>query len=218
VLLEAGEKIRQETRHWDETDGRTHTLRSKEDADDYRYFLEPDLVPLNPDQAWIDAVRAALPMLPRERRLRLSQATGAPADGEAIMVVVERGQDDYVMAVGDAGADVARALVHVKEAFAEQGASPTVPASDLAQMIIMETGGKLTSTQAKTVLAEIVANGGGDAEAIVDQVIAEQAEAWSKYCGGEQKAMGALVGAIMKASQGKADGKAVTALLLAKKG
>jgi aspartyl-tRNA(Asn)/glutamyl-tRNA(Gln) amidotransferase subunit B len=190
---------------------------------------------LNPDQAWIDAVRAALPMLPRERRLRLSQATGAPADGEAIMVVVERGQDDYVMAVGDAGADVARALVHVKEAFAEQGASPTVPASDLAQMIIMETGGKLTSTQAKTVLAEIVANGGGDAvaiaaakgfeamdnsalEAIVDQVIAEQAEAWSKYCGGEQKAMGALVGAIMKASQGKADGKAVTALLLAKKG
>ena len=235
VLLEAGEKIRQETRHWDETDGRTHTLRSKEDADDYRYFLEPDLVPLNPDQAWIDAVRAALPMLPRERRLRLSQATGAPADGEAIMVVVERGQDDYVMSVGEAGADVARALVHVKEAFAEQGANPTVPAADLAQMIIMETGGKLTSTQAKTVLAEIVANGGGDAvaiaaakgfeamdnsalEAIVDQVIAEQAEAWSKYCGGEQKAMGALVGAIMKASQGKADGKAVTALLLAKKG
>jgi aspartyl-tRNA(Asn)/glutamyl-tRNA(Gln) amidotransferase subunit B len=217
VLLEAGEKIRQETRHWDETDGRTHTLRSKEDADDYRYFLEPDLVPLNPDQAWIDAVRAALPMLPRERRLRLSQATGAPADGEAIMVVVERGQDDYVMSV------------------AEQGASPTVPAADLAQMIVMETSGKLTSTQAKTVLAEIVANGGGDAvaiaaakgfeamdnsalEAIVDQVIAEQAEAWSKYCGGEQKAMGALVGAIMKASQGKADGKAVTALLLAKKG
>ena len=235
VLLEAGEKIRQETRHWDETDGRTHTLRSKEDADDYRYFLEPDLVPLNPDQAWIDAVHAALPMLPRERRLRLSQATGAPADGEAIMVVVERGQDDYVMSVGEAGADVARALVHVKEAFAEQGANPTVPAADLAQMIIMETGGKLTSTQAKTVLAEIVANGGGDAvaiaaakgfeamdnsalEAIVDQVIAEQAEAWSKYCGGEQKAMGALVGAIMKASQGKADGKAVTALLLAKKG
>lgn len=235
VLLEAGEKIRQETRHWDETDGRTHTLRSKEDADDYRYFLEPDLVPLNPDQAWIDAVRAALPMLPRERRLRLSQATSAPADGEAIMVVVERGQDDYVMSVGEAGADVARALVHVKEAFAEQGANPTVPAADLAQMIIMETGGKLTSTQAKTVLAEIVANGGGDAvaiaaakgfeamdnsalETIVDQVIAEQSDAWLKYCGGEQKAMGALVGAIMKASQGKADGKAVTALLLAKKG
>ena len=67
-LIEAGERVRQETRHWDETDGRTHTLRSKEDADDYRYFLEPDLVPLAPDDAWIEAVRAALPPLPAARR------------------------------------------------------------------------------------------------------------------------------------------------------
>ncbi|NDB04501.1 MAG: Asp-tRNA(Asn)/Glu-tRNA(Gln) amidotransferase subunit GatB [Acidimicrobiia bacterium] len=235
ALIEAGESIRQETRHWDETDGRTHTLRTKEDADDYRYFLEPDLVPLVPEAAWIEAVRAALPMLPRERRRRLSQATGAAADGEAVMVVVERGQDDYVLAVAEAGADAARALVHVKEAYAEQGAEPRVPAADLARMIIMETGGKLTSTQAKTVLAELVANGGGDAEAIatangfeamdtsaleamVDEVIAAQPDAWAKYCAGEEKAMGALVGAIMKASKGKADGKAVTALLQSKRG
>ena len=235
ALIEAGESIRQETRHWDETDGRTHTLRTKEDADDYRYFLEPDLVPLVPEASWIEAVRAALPMLPRERRRRLSQATGAAADGEAVMVVVERGQDDYVLAVAEAGADAARALVHVKEAYAEQGAEPRVPAADLARMIIMETGGKLTSTQAKTVLAELVANGGGDAEAIakangfeamdtsaleamVDEVIAAQPDAWAKYCAGEEKAMGALVGAIMKASKGKADGKAVTALLQSKRG
>ena len=59
----AGETVRQETRHWDENDGRTHTLRTKEDADDYRYFLEPDLVPLVPSQEWIDRVHAALPML-----------------------------------------------------------------------------------------------------------------------------------------------------------
>ncbi|MFZ9676383.1 MAG: Asp-tRNA(Asn)/Glu-tRNA(Gln) amidotransferase subunit GatB [Ilumatobacteraceae bacterium] len=235
ALIEAGESIRQETRHWDETDGRTHTLRTKEDADDYRYFLEPDLVPLVPEAAWIEAVRAALPMLPRERRRRLSHATGAAADGEAVMVVVERGQDDYVLAVAEAGADAARALVHVKEAYAEQGAEPRVPAADLARMIILETGGKLTSTQAKTVLAELVANGGGDAEAIakangfeamdtsaleamVDEVIAAQPDAWAKYCAGEEKAMGALVGAIMKASKGKADGKAVTALLQSKRG
>ena len=234
VLLEAGEKIRQETRHWDETDGRTHTLRSKEDADDYRYFLEPDLVPLDPDAAWIESVRAALPMLPRERRNRLAQATGVASDAESIMVIVERGQDDYVLAVGRAGGDVGRALVHVKEAFAEQGSNPAVPAGDLAGMIILETGGKLTSTQAKTVLGELVAHGGGNAtaiaaakgfealdnsalEAIVNQVIAAQSESWAKYCGGEEKAMGALVGAIMKASQGKADGKAVTALLQAKR-
>ena len=235
ALIEGGEKVRQETRHWDENDGRTHTLRTKEDADDYRYFLEPDLVPLAPDASWIDAVRAALPMLPRERRARLSSATGAPSDGEAVMVVVERGQDDYVLAVAAAGADASRALVHVKEAYAEQGAMPAVPAADLARMIVLETSGKLTSTQAKTVLAEIVANGGGDAEkiaaakgfeamdtgaleAMVDDVIAAQADAWAKYCAGEEKAMGALVGAIMKASKGKADGKAVTALLQSKRG
>ena len=235
ALIEAGESIPQETRHWDETDGRTHTLRTKEDADDYRYFLEPDLVPLAPDADWIEAVRAALPMLPRERRSRLSRATGAAADAEAVMVVVERGQDDYVLAVAEAGADATRALVHVKEAYAEQGPRPSVPAADLARMIVMETGGKLTSTQAKTVLAELVANGGGDAEAIakangfeamdtsaleaiVDEAIAAQPDAWAKYCSGEEKAMGALVGAIMKASKGKADGKAVTALLQSKRG
>ena len=235
ALIESGEKIRQETRHWDENDGRTHTLRSKEDADDYRYFLEPDLVPLAPEKSWIDEVRASLPMLPRERRQRLSAATGAAADGEAVMVVVERGQDDYVLAVGEAGADVARALVHVKEAYAEQGSEPTVPAADLARLISMETSGALTATQAKTVLAEIVEAGGDDAtaiaaakgfeamdtselEAMVDDVIASNADAWAKYCGGEDKAMGALVGAIMKSSKGKADGKAVTALLQAKRG
>ena len=114
-----GDTVRQETRHWDEGDGRTHTLRSKEDADDYRYFLEPDLVPLVPSQEWIASVRAALPMLPAARRARLAEATGVAADSEAAMVVVDRGQDDYVLAVGEAGGDVARALVHVKEAWAD---------------------------------------------------------------------------------------------------
>lgn len=235
ALVEAGESIRQETRHWDESDGRTHTLRSKEDADDYRYFLEPDLVPLDPGAEWIEAVRAALPLLPRERRVRLSRATGAAADGEAVMVVVERGQDDYVLAVTESGADPARALVHVKEAYAEQGARPSVPVLDLARMITMEVSGTLTSTQAKIVLAELVANGGGDAEAIatakgfealdtsaleaiVDDAIAAQPAAWAKYCAGEEKAMGALVGAIMKASKGKADGRIVTALLQSRRG
>lgn len=234
ALIESGETIRQETRHWDETDGRTHTLRTKEDADDYRYFLEPDLVPLVPETAWIEAVRAALPMLPRERRHRLAEATGMAADSESVMVVVERGQDDYVLSVGDSGADVVRALVHVKEAYAEQGSHPIVPAGDLAGLIRMETSGKLTSTQAKQILADIVSAGGGDAvalaaargfeamdeaalESLVDQVISSQTEAWSKFCAGEDKAMGALVGAVMKASQGKADGKAVTALLLTKR-
>ena len=234
-LLETGGSIRQETRHWDENDGRTHTLRSKEDADDYRYFLEPDLVPLEPSPQWIAEVRESLPLLPSQRRARLAELTGQPATSEAIAVVVERGQDQYVEAVGHVGGDIGRALVHVKEAYAEQGPEPAVPAMDLALLTKLEVQGKLTATQAKAVLAELVANGGGDAEAIasakgfeamdtsalealVDQAIAAQPDAWAKYCAGEGKAMGALVGAVMKASQGKADGKLVTALLEQKKG
>ena len=118
-IVSNGETVRQETRHWDENDGRTHTLRSKEDADDYRYFLEPDLVPLVPSAEWIERVRDALPMLPAARRTRLAAATGVAPDSEAAMVVVDRGQDDYVLAVGELGGDVSRALVHVKEAFAD---------------------------------------------------------------------------------------------------
>ena len=233
-MLEAGESIRQETRHWDENDGRTHTLRVKEDADDYRYFQEPDLVVVDPDPEWIERVRAELPVLPAARRVRLAEATGQAVDSEAILVVTDRNQDAYVLAVAAVGGDAGRALVHVKEAFAEQGERPTVPAADLARLTGLETAGKLTATQAKQVLAEIVANGCGDAEAIamakgfeamdtselesmVDAAIAAQPDAWTKLCAGEDKAMGALVGAVMKASKGQADGKAVTALLEARR-
>jgi len=230
-LIESGDVVRQQTRHWDEGDGRTHTLRTKEDADDYRYFLEPDLVPLVPSAEWIQRVHDALPMLPAARRARLAEATGQPANGDAVSSVVERGQDDYVLAIVAVGGDAARALVYVKEAFAD---SPDVPAADLAALTLLEVGGKLTATQAKTVLAELVANGGGDAAAIaaakgfeaietselesfVDAAIAAEPDAWAKFCAGDGKAIGALVGLVMKASKGKADGKLVTQLLNQKK-
>ncbi len=233
-MLEAGEPIRQETRHWDENDSRTHTLRTKEDADDYRYFLEPDLVVLDPDAEWIDEVRASLPMLPAARRMRLAEATVQPVDSEAVLVITDRGQDGYVLDVIEQGGDPGRALVHVKEAFAEAGSEPVVPVGDIAALTRMEIAGDLTATQAKQVLAQIVADGGGDASAIaaakgfeamdtseletmVDRAIADQADAWEKFCAGENKAMGALVGAVMKASKGQADGKAVTALLNARR-
>jgi aspartyl-tRNA(Asn)/glutamyl-tRNA(Gln) amidotransferase subunit B len=234
-LIEAGETVRQETRHWDEGDGRTHTLRTKEDADDYRYFPEPDLVPLVPGAEWVDAVRSAMPPLPSVRRTALAAETGAALSGEAVSVVVERGQDRYVLAVKAAGGDAARALVHVKEAFAEQGAEPAVPAADLAALTRLEVDGALTATQAKAVLAELVANGGGDAasiarergfeamdmsalEGVVSEAIAANPGAWDKFCAGEDKALGALVGAVMKASRGQADGAAVTAMLRTKAG
>ncbi len=234
-LLESGDSVRQETRHWDEGDGRTHTLRVKEDADDYRYFLEPDLVPLAPSAEWIQRVHASLPPLPAQRREHLAVATGQPADSEAVMSVVERGQDHYVLAIGHLGGDPGRALVYVKEAFADEGVDPRVPAIDIAALTTLEVDGKVTATQAKAILSEILANGGGDAaaiaaskgfeaidtgalEAVVDQAIADQADAWAKFCAGDGKAMGAIVGAVMKATQGKADGKIVTALLNQKKG
>jgi aspartyl-tRNA(Asn)/glutamyl-tRNA(Gln) amidotransferase subunit B len=229
-VLESGGTIRQETRHWDDAEGRTHTLRSKEDADDYRYFLEPDLVLLDPGTEWIEQIRASLPMLPAARRAQLATLTGANKESESVYVVVERGQDEYIAAVAQAGGDAGRALVYVQQAFAEEGATPAVSAAHLAALTQMERDAKVTATQAKTILAEMVANGGGDpaaiaaakgfealdtsaVEAMVDAAIAQQADAWAKYCAGEEKAMGALVGAIMKASQGKADGKVVTAIL-----
>ncbi|MGA1345584.1 MAG: Asp-tRNA(Asn)/Glu-tRNA(Gln) amidotransferase subunit GatB [Ilumatobacteraceae bacterium] len=235
TLIAGGEAVRQETRHWDENDGRTHTLRSKEDADDYRYFPEPDLVPVHPDAAWIESIRSALPMLPAARRSRLADACGQDPDSEAVTTVVERGQDEYVLAVSAAGGSAERALVHVKEAFAEAGAAPTLPAARLAELTAMELAGALTATQAKTVLAEMVAAGDGDPaaiaaargfeamdtsalDALVDGAIAADPDAWAKFCAGDPKAVGALVGRVMKESRGQADGRAVTAALHARRG
>ena len=150
------------------------------------------------------------------------------------MTVVERGQDVYVAAVASHGGDAGRALTHVKEAFAELGASPAVPPADLAALIVMESSGSVTATQAKTLLGDMIAAGGGDPVALaaqhgfeamddselvalVDAAIAAEPEAWEKYCAGENKAMGALVGHVMKASRGQADGKAVSALLVARR-
>ena len=233
--IESGGTIRQETRHWDDAEGRTHTLRAKEDADDYRYFLEPDLVLLDPEREWVESIRAALPMLPAARRAALAALVGIDKESEAAYVVVERGQDDYVAEVIRAGGEPGRAVVYVQQAFAEEGAQPRVPAADVAALTLLERDSKVTATQAKTILAEIVANGGGDAaaiakskgfealdtsavEAMVDAAIAAQPDAWAKYCNGEEKAVGALVGAVMKVSQGKADGKVVTAILQARRG
>jgi aspartyl-tRNA(Asn)/glutamyl-tRNA(Gln) amidotransferase subunit B len=229
-LILDGSSVRQETRHWSEADGRTHTLRTKEDADDYRYFPEPDLVPLDPDQEWIERVRGSLPALPAQRRRDLAEVVGARADSVGVVVVVERGQDEYVAAAIAAGGDPERVLVHVQQAYADQGEHPDVPAESLARLTTMERSGALTATQAKTVLADILDGVGTDPETIaasrgfealdtgaldvfVTEAITAQADAWAKFCSGEDKAVGALVGAVMKASGGQADGKAVTAAL-----
>ena len=232
-LLEAGERIIQQTRHWNEDEGRTHTLRSKEEADDYRYFPEPDLVPLAPDAEWIDAARASLPRLPADRRADLAALAGVDATSGAVAVAVERGLDALAAAAIAAGGDKARVLTHVEHNLAVEGASALAPAA-FAALTRMEVAGELTATQAKAVLADLVENRGTDPAAtanamgfeamdtgaldsVVDEIIAAHPDEWQRYREGDDKAHGKLtgffVGEVMRATKGKADGKAVTARL-----
>jgi len=236
-LLESGERVRQETRHWDEASGRTGTLRVKEDADDYRYFPEPDLVPLEPTADDIARIDAALPALPAGRRATLASAAGREATDDAIVLAVQRDLDTLAAAAIATGADADRVLTHVEHNLAVEGAE-TLSAQHLAALVKMETGGELTATQAKTVLAEVVATGKdpaavaeergfealdtGALEGIVDEVIAAHPTEWEDFRTGDDKARGKLtgffMGKVMQASKGQADGKTATALLRSKAG
>jgi aspartyl-tRNA(Asn)/glutamyl-tRNA(Gln) amidotransferase subunit B len=232
-LHAAGEPVVQSTRGWDEATGTTVLMRTKEDADDYRYFPEPDLVPVDPDPAWVAEIAASLPLLPGARRIRLADLTGAGRGDEAVVALVDRGQDDQAVAAIEAGADGARVLVHVTQNLAGEGGADLDP-TRLAELVRMETGGDLTATQAKQVLAELVADPSvtaaevakakgfeamdtGALEAIVDQVIAANPTEWATYTGGDPKARGKMtgffIGQVMKASKGQADGKLATQLL-----
>ena len=236
-LIEAGERVHQQTRHWDEAAGRTGLLRSKEDADDYRYFPEPDLVPLEPSSEDIARIDAALPRLPAARRAALAKAAGTDHTGGAVAMAVERGLDDLTAGAIELGADPVRVLTHVEHNLAGDGAD-RLSAEHLAALVKMETSGELSATQAKTVLAEVVATGaspaevakakgyeamGSDAlEEILDAVIAAHPGEWEQLRAGDEKAQGKLVGffmgKVMQASKGQADGKAATGRLRSKAG
>ena len=133
ALLESGGTVAQETRHWDESAGRTDSMRSKEEANDYRYFPEPDLVPLAPDAAWQDKVRAELGLMPADRRAVLVSALGgAPtgAETDQIHAVVDLGLDGLVTAAADAGVPVTLALARAANEVgcAERGRAAVGPA------------------------------------------------------------------------------------------
>ena len=236
-LLDAGEVVHQETRHWDEASGRTGTLRSKEDADDYRYFPEPDLVPLEPTEQELARIDAALPALPAERRTALAAAAGVDPATSGVVITVERGLDELALATLALGADSSRVLTHLEHNLAVDGVEALAP-ERFAALVAMETGGQLTATQAKTVLAEVVATGEdpaaiaeakgfealdtGALEALVDGVIEAHPAEWEQLRTGDEKAQGKLVGffmgKVMQASKGQADGKAATALLRSRAG
>ena len=232
-LWSSGSEPHQETRHWDEESGRTTAGRSKEDADDYRYFQEPDLVPFEPDPAVVDELDATMATLPAARRLALTDGSGV--DGETAALLVERGQDDLALAAIEAGADPAKTATRVANELAVDDWSNMSP-SALAAIIDLESSGALTATQAKQVLVDVVETGddpaviierrgfvamaSDDLEAVVDQVITENPDEWALFCAGDdrqrKKLAGFLTGKVMKATKGQADGQAVSQLLKAK--
>lgn len=231
-LLESGERIKQETRHWDEGAGRTRAGRSKEEAEDYRYFQEPDLVPLAPSAEWIAAIDAAMPPLPAARRDALAASAGVAVTESSVVIAVQRDLDQLALAAIAAGGDGKRVLTHVEHNLATDGASELDPAT-FAQLVSLELSGQLTATQAKTVLAEMVVSGrapeviaselgfeameSSELESVIDSLIAESPDEWAEFCTGDEKKRGKLqgffTGKIMKATKGQADGKAVAALL-----
>jgi aspartyl-tRNA(Asn)/glutamyl-tRNA(Gln) amidotransferase subunit B len=233
-LLTAGERIVQETRHWDEEGGRTRPGRLKEEAEDYRYFPEPDLVPLVPTDEWIEGVRGSLPVLPAERRRTLAEAAGVDEGAPAVALLVARDQDTLAVGAIAAGGDAARVLTHVEHDVPAEAAATFDPQA-LAALVGLEGEGALTATQAKAVLADLVAGGGqGDPAAIaaargyeamgddalataVDALIAANPDEWARFCGDDEKArkkmQGFFTGQVMKATGGQADGGAVVRLL-----
>jgi aspartyl-tRNA(Asn)/glutamyl-tRNA(Gln) amidotransferase subunit B len=236
ALIEAGERVVQQTRHWDEDKGRTGTLRSKEDAHDYRYFLEPDLVPLAPDAEWIQAVADTMAPMPAVRRARLVELlddSGALSGShtDQVATVVDLGLDGLVVAAVAAGVASGLALARTaNEAATNAEAARDLDPDAYVALLSMEASGALTPTQAKAVLAELLANGGGDPAAIaaargfeamsedslsstVAEVIDANPDEWARYCEGDdtdrKKLGGFFTGKVMKATKGQANGKAV---------
>ncbi|HZU73074.1 MAG TPA: Asp-tRNA(Asn)/Glu-tRNA(Gln) amidotransferase subunit GatB [Acidimicrobiales bacterium] len=232
-VLEAGGTIAQETRHWDEAAGRTLSGRTKEQSEDYRYFQEPDLVPVAPDDDWLTGVAARLPLLPAARRDRLAEVTSMA--GTEVATLVELGLDDLVVEAVGAGAE-ARVAVNraANEVAANLSGLGNLTSASFAKVVRMESTGKLTPTQAKAVLAELLASGGDPEEVardrgfealaedalagVIDKVVADNPSEWERYVGGDDKVVQFFTGQVMKQTQGKANGAAVAAALRARAG
>jgi len=239
-LIEDGGKVVQETRLYDPDRDETRPMRSKEDAQDYRYFPDPDLLPLEISPAWIDGVRAAMPPLPREMRAAYEAAGLSPAT--AALLTESREKALYFDAVRAACGDAALAANWVTGAVAalvneRDGDFSRVPveAAALGKLLRRIADGTVSAKAAKDVL-QAMAGGEGDPDAIiaargltqisdsgaleaaVDQVLAANAKQVEDYRAGKEKAFNSLVGQVMKATQGKANPGQVAAILKRKLG
>jgi aspartyl-tRNA(Asn)/glutamyl-tRNA(Gln) amidotransferase subunit B len=234
--LSAGQPLLQETRHWDEHRGITTPGRSKEYASDYRYFPEPDLTPIEPDDEWINRVRAELPELPTAKRSRFMeqygldrrQATLVAASGEFFARAVALGAEPIVAANWLAG-DIAALLREREEALADAPITPQHVA-DLTRLL---SAGAISSAGAKAALARAFETGEAmetivDAEglrqvsdagalvAVVEEVIAENRGPAEQFRGGKEGALNALVGQVMKKTRGSANPQLAADLLRAR--
>jgi aspartyl-tRNA(Asn)/glutamyl-tRNA(Gln) amidotransferase subunit B len=235
-VLDSGGRVVQETRHFHEDSGTTTPGRSKETAEDYRYFPEPDLVPLAPDPAWVEELRTALPELPAARRRRL-QAEWNLSDLE-LAALLNAGAVEPVEATVALGAppDAARKwwlgeIARVANAIGVEVTELPITPADVHAVIGLVEAGKLNDKLARQVIEGVLAGEGspeqivaarglavvsdtGALTAAVDAAIEANADVAEKIRGGKVAAVGALVGAVMKTTRGQADAATVKALIL----
>ncbi len=237
AALEEGEPLVQETRHFDEDDGSTHTLRSKEEAFDYRYFPEPDLPPLAPDRRWVGGLADALPELPAARRERYVSALGLKAEQARLLAsstptgrffeeTVELGADPKA-AANWVTQDLAGLLNKARAVIEEANVTPR----HIADLVRLVEDGTVSATGAKQALEEAFETGDdvelvvdrrglrrvtdvSAVEAWVDQAIAENPGPVEQYRRGKEGALNAVLGQVMKRSGGSADPTVVRELLL----
>ncbi|HET8990457.1 MAG TPA: Asp-tRNA(Asn)/Glu-tRNA(Gln) amidotransferase subunit GatB [Acidimicrobiales bacterium] len=237
ALVAAGGVVRQETRHWDEDRGVTSTMRSKEEADDYRYFQEPDLVDLVPEPAWVEAVRAGIGPLPAARRARLAAllTEPTPAQLDAVGTVVDLGVEGFVEAAVAQGVEADRAIARAANELAGDASERSgLTQEAFAATLQLEQAGELSATQAKTVLSTLARTGGdpaavardlgfermaaGELDELIDRLIGEHPDEWGRYREGDDKLAQFFTGQVMRATRGQADGKAVLDLLRVRRG
>lgn len=226
--IKQGETLVQETRHWDDAAGVTHPLRSKEEAFDYRYFPEPDLVPIEPDPAWVEELRGRLPELPMERLRRFREQYGL-SDEIAVMLTSEKALADYFERAVETGQDpvelakwIAGDLVALlKDAVVPIQSCPLEPRG-LGELVALVAQKVISGKMAKEVLKEAFDTGkgpkeiveakglsqiadAGELDAVVDEVIAANPEAAEDMRGGKEQALKFLMGQVMKKTRGQAN-------------
>jgi aspartyl-tRNA(Asn)/glutamyl-tRNA(Gln) amidotransferase subunit B len=239
-LLDHGTRIIQETRHFSETTGDTRAGRSKEEATDYRYFPEPDLVPIAPDPVWVEKLRIDLPEFPIARRGRRRAALGVSAD--ELLQMSNGGVVDLVAATVEAGAPVAEArnwwlgyLAQLANSREVEPAELGIEPDQVARLVALVADGTLSAALGRQVVDgvletgtdvdQVVADRGlrrvsdsGALTAAADEAIAANPEIADKVRSGKVAAIGALVGAVMKATRGQADAATAREILLSRLG